>query len=69
LKSSLPVLRRDIIFSLPPYMKKEIVNSAIQSLPGGERISVTLRRRKAYAFADSGQCDHEGINTIFGQIM
>jgi hypothetical protein len=69
LQSSLPYLRRTIIFSLPPYMKRELLNTSIESLPSGERIAVQVKRRKAYAFTESGQCDHEGVHTIYGQIM
>lgn len=32
-------------------------------------MNVTVRRRKAYAFRDSGACDHEGTQTVFGQIF
>lgn len=30
---------------------------------------VTIRRRKAAAFAETGAVDHEGVHSIFGQIM
>lgn len=41
----------------------------ISALPTGERFEVTIRRRKAHAFAETGAVDHEGVHTIFGQIM
>lgn len=41
----------------------------INNLPTFDRYELTIRRRKALVFKDTGACDHEGIHTIFGQIM
>ncbi|TNV74071.1 hypothetical protein FGO68_gene5475 [Halteria grandinella] len=50
-------------------MKSEIFSTQIAELPRGERFELTIRRRKAIAFAESGECDHEGTKSIFGQIV
>lgn len=66
LPDSLPHLRKQIISILPGYMKREMVNNMIGVLPCGDRFELTVRRRKAMAFAESGAVDHEGMHTIFG---
>ena len=63
---SLPYLRKNLITGLSGYQKREILNSMISALPTGDRFEVTVRRRKAMAFAETGACDHEGVHTIFG---
>ncbi|CDW82480.1 hect e3 ubiquitin [Stylonychia lemnae] len=69
LPDSLPYLRKQLIGNLAGFQKREILNSMISVLPCGDRYEVTVRRRKAMAFADTGACDHEGVHTIFGQIV
>ena len=66
LPDSLPYLRKNLIGGLSGYQKREILNAMISGLPCGDRHEVTVRRRKAMAFADTGACDHEGVHTIFG---
>lgn len=63
---SLPYLRKTLIGNMAGYMKNEVLNSMIQALPTGERHELTVRRRKAAAFKETGACDHEGVHTIFG---
>ena len=66
---SLPYLRKNMIGSLAGFMKNDILNTMISVLPCGERHELTVRRRKAAAFAETGGVDHEGVHSIFGQIM
>jgi len=41
----------------------------IKKLPTEGCKSVEVKRRKALKFIDSGECDHEGKMTIFGQLF
>ena len=66
LPESLPYLRKKILNQLPPYIKNEFVQTLIGNLPSGDRFELTIRRRKAVSFAESGACDHDGTNSIFG---
>jgi hypothetical protein len=63
---SLPALRNKIVKTFTISMRSQMLKTLIESLPTGDRFELTIRRRKALAFADSGTCDHEGDKTIFG---
>jgi hypothetical protein len=54
-----------ILFS----MKNKFIKTVIQSLPTGSQQETSLKRRKAQNFNDSGQVDHKGECTLFGQIF
>lgn len=69
LPDSLPVLRKKLLANLPGFIKKALVKNLIDELPTYDRTELTIRRRKAMEFAETGACDHEGTHTIFGQIM
>ena len=57
-------------YILPTSMSSKLLDDAVESIDNnyGEP-SVSVNRRKAMVFADSGQIDHEGKYTIFGQIF
>ena len=70
LSDSLPMLRKKLLLQLPGYIKKTLMTNLITNLPSAsDRFEVTIRRRKAMEFAESGGCDHDGTHSIFGQIM
>lgn len=52
-----------------PAFKSKIIDKQISSLPTGSRGQLKIKRNPAKEFADSGQCDHTGEYTIFGQIL
>lgn len=52
-----------------PSFKTKIIDQQIRNLPTGERGRIKIKRNPAKEFSDSGQCDHTGEYTIFGQIM
>ncbi len=53
-----------ILFSI----KNKSIQQIINNLPTGSRQEITVKRRKAQVFVDSGQCDHLGEHCLFGQI-
>ncbi len=66
----MPALRRRLLQSLSQDVRNEIIQNHIEKLESsGERFELTIRRRKALLFADTGACDNEGVHTVFGQIM
>lgn len=48
------------------HVKRFIINDMISKLTFTEEGKVTIKRRKAFYFANSGLVDHEGKETIFG---
>jgi len=51
----------------PLNIRNQMIDRQIEKLPaGGERFELTIRRRKALLFGETGQCDNEGIHTVFG---
>lgn len=62
------VIRSNKMMVLPSITSK-IVQKQIEALPTGSRTDLKLKRNPAKEFADSGQCDHTGQFTIFGQIL
>ncbi|TNV74890.1 hypothetical protein FGO68_gene13970 [Halteria grandinella] len=51
------------------HAKKKLINKMIESLKKTEEAQITVMRRKAFNFKESGQCDNEGKCTIFGQVF
>jgi hypothetical protein len=51
-----------------PYYKKKTINMMVDKLKTTGEGAVTIKRRKAFYFKESGECDHEGRFTLFGQI-
>ena len=56
-------------FLMPPSVSSELVDAAVERIDTGYGSRVSVSRRKAMVFADSGKIDHEGKYSIFGQIM
>ncbi|CDW84904.1 hect e3 ubiquitin [Stylonychia lemnae] len=54
-----------ILFS----MKNKFILNQVTSLETGSSGYVEIRRRKAQRFCETGQVDHKGEHTIFGQIF
>lgn len=52
-----------------PVVILDQIDRIVEQLPTGCEGSVSISRRKAQIFADSGRIDHEGKFSIFGQIM
>lgn len=46
-----------------------IVDKSLESIPTGNTCEVVCNRRKAFEFGESGNVDHEGKYSIFGQII
>ena len=54
-------------FLMPSSVSSQLVDTAVNNIStgyGGHR--VTVSRRKAMVFADSGKIDHEGKYSIYG---
>lgn len=51
------------------FVKNKLLDEHIATLNSGRTPEVSVSRRKAMIFADSGQTDHMGDKTIFGQIF
>ena len=51
------------------HSKKKLINNMIDKLPTTGEGGVTIKRRKAFYFVNSGQVDNEGKHTIFGQVF
>ncbi|CDW73494.1 UNKNOWN [Stylonychia lemnae] len=51
------------------HVKRKIINTMISKLKSTEEGAAKIMRRKAFYFMNSGQVDHEGKFTIFGQIF
>jgi len=47
----------------------KIVDKELQSIPNGDTPQISCNRRKAFEFFDSGNVDHEGKYSLFGQII
>ena len=69
LPHQLPYLRKQILAKFSPLILSKMLDKALDGLPKGEQINVTVRRRRAFDFVESGQCDHDGTQTVFGQLM
>ena len=54
---------------MPSKQRNQIINERLSSLPTGDRFELTIRRRLALALAEAGGCDHDGTQTVFGQLM
>lgn len=54
-----------------PKFKHKMVAEQIENLndQNCDDCSVTINRNKALLFEESGQIDHEGCKTIFGQVF
>ncbi len=65
---SLPYIRRKILQQFSSNKRNEMIRGFIEKLPTGDRYELTIRRRKALLFGETGQCDNEGVHTVFGQI-
>jgi hypothetical protein len=64
---SLPFLRRKLLQSFTFSIRNRMIQEQIDKLPtGSSQYEISIKRRKAFAFAETGQCDHEGTHTIFG---
>jgi hypothetical protein len=47
-----------------------MITKMIDALPSNSNEpDVNIKRRKAFYFLDTGEVDHEGKSTIFGQIF
>ena len=47
----------------------QIVDTQLNSIPNGSTPEIRVNRRKAFEFYDQGNIDHEGKNSIYGQII
>jgi hypothetical protein len=45
------------------------VDKACELVTPGSSLEVSVSRRKAFNYADSGKIDHEGKYSLFGQII
>ena len=61
----LPMVKNEMML----HVKRRIINDMISKLKKSEEGGITIRRRKAFYFANSGLIDHEGRHTIFGQVF
>ena len=52
----------------PEFVKKRWLEKAIEKLETFSYEDISIKRRKAKKFADSGEVDHNGQYTIFGQV-
>ena len=44
-----------------------MIQEQIGKLPtGNSQYDISIKRRKAFLFAETGECDHEGSHSIFG---
>ena len=50
------------------HVKKKIIDTMISKLKQTDEGTAIIKRRKAFYFLNSGQVDHDGKHTIFGQI-
>ena len=57
------ILKREMM----QYLKQRIINKMIEKLKTTSEGAVTIKRRKAFYFMNSGEIDHDGTHTIFGQ--
>ena len=56
-------------YLVPPTVLSKIVDKACGEVDGGYSRDVSVSRRKAMVFADSGKIDHEGKYSIYGQVI
>jgi hypothetical protein len=54
---------------VPPTVLSKIVDKTCEEVDGGYSRDVSVSRRKAMVFADSGKIDHEGKYSIYGQVI
>jgi len=55
-------------FSLASVINK-MIDTQLNQISEGDRPEIQVNRRKAMAFADEGNIDHEGRYSIYGQIL
>mmetsp|Transcript_23102 Transcript_23102/g.28634 ORF Transcript_23102/g.28634 Transcript_23102/m.28634 type:complete len:258 (+) Transcript_23102:8732-9505(+) len=56
------------IYSLASVINK-MIDQQLSQISEGEKPEIYVNRRKAMVFADEGNIDHEGRNSIYGQIV
>ena len=56
-------------YLVPPSVLSKIVDEACALVDGGSSLEVSVSRRKALVYADSGKIDYEGKYSLFGQII
>jgi hypothetical protein len=54
---------------LMTHVKRIMINKLIDGLKATGEGALTVRRRKAFYFAETGLVDHDGLHTVFGQVF
>lgn len=56
-------------YLVPPSVLSKIVDEAVERVSSGSSGDITVSRRKAFNFGDSGKVDHEAKYSMYGQII
>ena len=68
-EGSVARLLHGLKFLMPPSVSGQLVDAAVERIDTGYGSRVSVSRRKAMVFADSGKIDHEGKYSMYGQIV